>query len=291
MNILCDLENSLEEIELYGWAKVFVSCGHDFLFLDRSQKAILDAFEEKKPDIFITHINALNRATKKAIERNDYCKSIVIINQNEDKQKLENKKNIFFISQNNLDCLKIEPSCDIFLCIKPRTELSMISDFSYVGDYVKENVFSKFFSKFRVKCWGKTLWPYPNYLGKIKNEKIKNIICSSTLSFFSDDLKNKNWPLYCYMCNKAVINYKSDWLKSILINNETYFSNEEEMFNEIFKILKNEQKLIENIKSNHEHVKNNHLSHHRVSDILNYIGFSEESKRCLNAVMEMMKKY
>ncbi len=291
MNILCDIDNPLDEVEMTGWGKVFVSLNHSFLFLKRKEKAILDAFEEKKPDIFITHIDLINRATKKAIEKNNNCKSVIFINTDDDKEKLKNIDNIIWVSNNKNSALLIEPSCDLYLCLKPKTELSMISDICYVGDFIKNNIIDKLFNNFKTKFWNKKVWPYETYLGNLKFEKTKNAICSSTLSFYFDELKNKKWPLYVYMCKKPVINFGSKWLKSMLINNDLNFEDEDLAIDCIKKIIKNSELATLNIEHNYDYVKNNHLSHHRVSAILDYAGFKEEARKCLTAVMEITEKY
>lgn len=291
MNVLCDTGNQLNSDEMLGWGKAFVSAGNNFLFLKREEKSILDAFNEKKPDIFITDFNLVNRATKKAIENNKYCKFIIFISNQEQKKQIENN-NVFFISQNNIEnCLNVIPSCDIFLCLKPQKQKSMICDISYVGDYFYEKVFNKCFEKFYIKCWGNSKWPFVNFIGSIKNDKIKNVICSSKMSFYSDNLNNKNWPLNVYGCKGLIINYKSLWLKNILINNDFYVEKEEDFFNLIESILNKSKNIESNIEENYNHVIKNHLCHNRISNILYNIGYEEESKKCLNAAMEIIQKY
>ena len=292
MNVLCDMEYPLDEKEMFGWGKAFSSIGYDFFFLNRKEKAIIDAFEEKKPSIFITHATLLNRASCKAIVKNEYCKAFVFIDSEEDKEKLKDKPNVFYISKNeNLNCMFIEESCDLYLSLKPKTNINMICDICYIGDYVKECILSKCFSMFRVKCWGNTKWPFTTYLGKIKPDKIKDAICSSTTSLYLDDLNNKSWPLYTYLCNRPIVSYKSTWLKNVLKDKSLCFSDEESFFENLLNIIRNPEIAYENIKINSEFIKNNHLSHHRVSAILDAIGLKEDSVKCINVAMDLIKKY
>ena len=292
MNILCDMEKPLDLTEITGWGKVFLNIGHNFLFIKRNEKAILDAFEEKKPDIFISHIDLINRATKKAIQNNKNCKAIIFVNTDEDKQKIEDHSNTFFISKNNLqDIFYIKPSCDIHLCFNINIDLNMVSDICYVGDYIKDDIFSKCFEMFRFKCWGNTKWPTPKFLGKIKDEKIKNIIFSSHMSIFTNNCKNYNWPLYVYLCNKPLLNYKNETLKNFINNSQLYFEDEDEFLKTIISIISNPDMIQENVETNKSFILNNHLSYHIVSGILKNIGMSEDADKCLNVVEKIIQKY
>lgn len=292
MNILCDIEYPLNQKELHGWGKAFSSIGYNFLFLNRKEKAILDAFEEKKPIIFITHSSLLNRASCKAIKNNPYCKTFIFIDSEEDKEKIKNQENVFYISKNkDVESFFIEESCDFYLCLRPKTNINMISDICYVGDYVEESIFSKCFSVLKVKCWGNTKWPFTTYLGKIKSEKIKDAICSSTMSLYVDEFNNKSWSLYTYVCNRPVISYNSAWLKNFLVDKSLCFSKEEDFFENLLNIIRNPEMAYENVRVNSQFIKNNHLSHHRVSDILNIAGFKEDSIKCMNVVTDLIKKY
>lgn len=291
MKILCDMEEPLDLTEITGWGKVFVNINHDFLFIKRKEKAILDAFEEKKPDIFISHVELTNRATKKAILNNKNCKSIIFINSEEDKEKFEKDLNILFISKNKLEkTFYVKPSCDIYLCLNPSIDNNMISDICYVGDFIKDDVFSKCFEMFRFKCWGNSKWYTPKFLGKIKDEKIKNIIFSSCMSIYTENIKNKNWPLYVYACKKPLLSYKNEWFKNFIKQNDLCFDNEDEFFKTIISIISNPEMIQENINVNRDFIINNHLSHHIVSDILSIAGFSEDSDKCLNAAKEIIQK-
>lgn len=292
MLVLSDIENPLDVKEIYGWAKVFVSIGHDFIFLYRKEKAILDAFEEKNPNIFITHNDLLNRASIKAINNNQNCIPIIFINKDDEKNlKINNKKAIFICKEEKQDCLIIKPSCDIYSCLNPTLEKHMISDLCYVGKYCDDKILNKFFIDFNIKFWGSTKWPYSTYLGKIKDEEIKNAIFSSKFLYYSNNLNNEKWILYSYMCNKPVLIFQSNNLKFYLKDHSLFFENEEELFEKAIQIKKHAIDLKSNILSNKSHIKNNHLSHHRVSAILDYAGLKEESKKCQKSLEQILEKY
>ena len=289
MNILCDMEYPIDIQEIKGWGKVFVSLNHNFLMIKRKEKAILDAFYEKKPDVFISHIDLIDRATLKAFDKYKDCIKIIFVKK-ENFNNLSNFKNINFISYSNINnILQIEESCDIFNFLKPNMVNSLISDISYVGNYEKETILNKICNIFDVKIFSETKWPCSNHIGFVRDEYVKNIIFSSKLSIYLDDLKNKKWALNSYLCGRPVLNFKSDWLKNILKNNCFYFDDEKKLINQIHDILTDNIKTKEIVETNKNFVLNNHLSHHRISSILEYCGLKEESNKCLIAAQKIVK--
>ena len=292
MNVISDYEYPLDVLEISGIGKAFTSIGYNFLLIKRKEKEILDAFAEKKPDIFITHISMIDRATYKAIKNNQNCKTFIYVEKENDLDKFKDFKNVFFISkQINKFSIFLPPSCDIYLCLKPELEESMISEICYIGNYKKDFVLNNFFNDFDVKCWGKTIWPFNSYLGLLKQNKLKNAIFSSKTSIYDDNCENKTWPLYFYMCNKPIINFKSIWLHEFLNKNSILINTEEELLNEIQDIIKDNNKHKENIETNTKNISNNHLCHNRVSAILDYADLKEDSLKCLNVAKEITKKY
>lgn len=292
MNIISDIGNKYQEFEMLGFGKALTHIGHDFLFIKRKEKAILDAFAEKTPQIFFTYFNFIDRATIKAIIQNKKCKTFIFIENEEQIEKLKKIENIIFISNKNINGIKnIEPSCDIFNTLKPKSDDNLKSDICYIGDYKNNFILNKFINNYKTKVFSNELWPHINNIGKIKNNKIKDVIFSSKLSVYDDNCENFSWPLYVYMCERPVINFKSIALNNLLNKNDIYVNNDNEFNNILVKIINNDNEYKELISLNKKYIQNNHLCHNRISDILNYAGFEEESLKCLNAAKEIIKKY
>lgn len=65
--ILCEYSEGGSSYVRAGWGRAFTACGHQFAFWVPSQKSILDAMNEFRPDIFLGTTYGVDRALHKAI--------------------------------------------------------------------------------------------------------------------------------------------------------------------------------------------------------------------------------
>lgn len=288
MNILCSHGGKLNIEEFSGWGKSFMSIGHDFLFFKNKEKPILDAFYEKKPDIFITHESFIDRATKKAINLYDSCKTIIFY---ENSSFLENNK-----FHENVYCLKkLNPSVDIYNVISPTVRTNLISDINYIGEYIDndDNIFLNMLNDngFIIKVWGDKKWPYVQYLGKIKESLIKDIIVSCSLSISSDLFSDENWALKVFACGKPCILYRSDKTKNLISASNFNYDDEDSFLKAIIDFLQNPESLQEEVEEIRNDIRNNHTSHNRASELFNILGMKEDSDKCLVELRKILIKY
>lgn len=288
MNILCVYGEQLNIEEFSGWGKALISCGHEFLFFKQKEKSILDAFYEKKPDLFITCESAFDRATKKAINLYPKCKVIIFYKNT---SFLENKN-----FHENVYCLNsFDPSVDIYPLLKGKLKANLISDINYVGEYIddNDNVILNTLSEngFIVKVWGEKKWPYRQYLGKAKENLVKDIIMSCSLSVSSDLFSGEIWPLKVFASGKPCILYRSAKTKDLIGADNFNYEDEESFFKAIIDLLQNPDSLNDEVERINKDVRNNHTSHNRVAKLFNIMGMEQESDKCLLELKKILEKY
>lgn len=292
MNILCSRSKQLSMTEFSGWGKAFISCGHNFLFFLEKEKAILDAFYEKNPNIFITHEDILNRPTKKAINNYSSCKTIIFCKDDTLKSQKIFHDNVFYVYP---DSDILYPSLDVYSVLRAKIEPRFISDINYVGEYVdvEDNVFLNMLSNkgFVVKIWGEKKWPYVQYLGKIKEPSIKNIIRSASLSVYSDLFSDFGWFLKVFSCDKPCFAYKSKKSFDIIKASNFNYDDEDDFLRAIIDFLQNPESVEEQLVEIKNEIMYKHTAHSRVCSFFEMLGMKEESEKCHTELQKILTKY
>jgi hypothetical protein len=272
LKILCQESEGFYQAEMSAWSKSFVYQNNEFIFFDRKNKSIFDAFYEIKPDIFLGVADECTKKLDLLAKKYEECK-IVLINI-ENKFNEYSQKNIYKLSYLNND---ISPCFDFFVFKKGQSKKEYLSEINYIANEY-DDFYLKLLNNFDIKIFGKGDWNTPKFLGNIEESEKKHIIASCQYSVCGSKYKDIKWFIECVACDTFCFAYKNEYINK-MFSSEFCIDDYKEIFNLI--IINKQSDNISKFNNLKTSIISNYSSNYQLSNILKKIGLEQEVSKWL----------
>ena len=194
---------------------------------------------------------------------------------------------------------------DVFDYTNGKSTPEFQSDITFIGGYWdgKSRVLNKYLLplcndfKYRIKIFGNSPWPVPQYCGYVQNELTRDILASATIcpqlhephsQDFGFDMSERTFKL---LANKCFV--VSDYVEglNLLFGDKIVMAKSPEEFREkIDYFLQNPDERLPYIQQGHEEVMNKHTYFHRVAEIFDKLELHQQSAQCLQTYQSLKEK-
>ena len=209
-------------------------------------------------------------------------------------QKYVDKTHEYWI-QNGIKAYEDLLAADIYDYTKGQKRPEFESDITFIGGYwaYKAQTFNKYLIplcndfKHRIKIFGNSPWPVPQYCGYVQNELTKDILASATIcpnlsephsQDFGFDIIERPFKLLANKC--FMISDYVEGLEHVFGNKVITAKTPEEFWEKLDYYIKNPDERLQYIESGYQEVINKHTYFHRVKDIFTRLGFQNHARHC-----------
>lgn len=169
------------------------------------------------------------------------------------------------------------------------------SDITFIGGYWanKSKVINKYLLplcndfKYKIKIFGNSPWPIPQYCGHVQSELTRDILASATIcpqlhephsQEFGFDLSERTFKLLSNKC--FVISDYVEGLNLLFGDKLLLAKSPEDFWEKIDYFIKNPDKRLEYVKRGYNEVIEKHTYFHRIKDIFNNLNMSIHAQYC-----------
>ena len=194
---------------------------------------------------------------------------------------------------------------DIFEYVNGRKCSEFESDITFIGGYwaYKAQTFNKYLVplcndfKYKIKIFGNSHWPVPQYCGFVYNELIKDVFASATIcpnlsephsQDFGFDIIERPFKLLsnkCFMISDYV-----EGLNMVFGDKIVMAKSPEDFWEKIDYFIKNPDDRLEYIQNGFNEVINHHTYFHRVEDIFRKLNMKTHADHCKNVYDKIKEK-
>jgi hypothetical protein len=184
---------------------------------------------------------------------------------------------------------------DIFEYTKGQKQTEYESDVTFIGGYwaQKSKTLNKYLLplcndfRYKIKIFGNSLWPVPQYCGYVNNEEVRHVLSSATIcpqlhephsQDFGFDVSERTFKLLSNKC--FVVSDYVEGLHKLIPKGIVYATDPKEFADYIAYFVENPDKRLEYIQNGYEEVMNNHTYFHRVRDIFNNLKLYSHARHC-----------
>ena len=195
---------------------------------------------------------------------------------------------------------------DVFDYTKGKPTPEFQSDITFIGGYWdgKSRILNKYLLplcndfKYRIKIFGNSHWPVPQYCGYVQNELTRDILASATIcpqlhephsQDFGFDMSERTFKLLSNRC--FVISDYVEGLNLLFGNKIVMTKSPEEFRHNVNYFIQNPDERLPYIQQGHDEVMNKHTYFHRVAEIFEKLNFTEHANHCLSIYESLRSQY
>lgn len=196
-------------------------------------------------------------------------------------------------------------AADIFEYTNGQFRPEFQSDITFVGGYWggKSQVFNKYLLplcnefKYKIKIFGNSHWPFPQYCGYVQNELVKDVLASATIcpqlheihsQDFGFDMSERTFKLLSNKC--FVISDYVEGLSKLFGDKLLLVKSPEDFWEKLDHFIKNPDDRLKYIQRGYDEVMSKHTYFHRVSEIFNKLGLTSHSQKCMEVYEQIRNK-
>lgn len=194
---------------------------------------------------------------------------------------------------------------DIFEYVNGQKRPEFESDISFIGGYwgYKGQTFNKYLVplcndfRYKIKIFGNSHWPVPQYCGYVPDALVKDVLASATIcpnlsephsQVFGFDIIERPFKLLsnkCFMISDYVEGLNLTFGDKIVMAKTP-----EEFHEKIEYYVKNPDERLQYIGRGHNEVMSKHTYFHRIRDIFNHLGLSYQASHCEEVYSQIRNK-